>query len=87
MRTIRELTGCRLDYVSDQRRPGDQLVYVTDYSKLQRHTGWKPQMNLRQTLELLREFWEENQMVLATQTVPAALETLAAASGNSERAA
>jgi dTDP-D-glucose 4,6-dehydratase len=63
------------------------LVYVTDYSKLQRHTGWKPQFNLRQTLELLREFWEENQMVLSEQAVPAPLETLAAATGNSERAA
>jgi CDP-paratose 2-epimerase len=87
MRTIKELTGCRLEHVPDQRRPGDQLVYVTDYSKLQRHTGWKPQFNLRQTLELLREFWEENQMLLSTQTVPASLETLVAATGNSERAA
>jgi dTDP-D-glucose 4,6-dehydratase len=63
------------------------LVYVTDYSKLQRHTGWKPQLNLRQTLELLREFWEENQMLLAGGAVHAPLETLVAASGNSERAA
>ena len=87
MRTIKELTGGCLEHVPDQRRPGDQLVYVTDYSKLQRHTGWKPQFNLRQTLELLREFWEENQMVLSEQAVPAPLETLAAATGNSERAA
>jgi len=87
VRTIKELTGGRLEHVPDQRRPGDQLVYVTDYSKLQRHTGWKPQFNLRQTLELLREFWEENQMVLSEQAVPAPLETLAAATGNSERAA
>src|ERR1051325_1180418 len=44
--TIEDLTGCHLDHVADESRPGDQLVYVTDYSKLQRHTGWRPLMNL-----------------------------------------
>jgi CDP-paratose 2-epimerase len=85
--TIAELTGCHLDHVADESRPGDQRVYVTDYSKLQRHTGWKPQINLRQTLELLQEFWEENRTVIASRTAPPPVETFAAISGQSGRAA
>jgi CDP-paratose 2-epimerase len=85
--TIEDLTGRRLDFVSDERRPGDQLVYVTDYGKLQRHTGWKPQMNLRQTLQLLTEFWEESRSVIVSRPEAPPLEPLAVATINSERAA
>ena len=84
MRTIEQLTGCRLDHVSDECRPGDQLVYVTDYSKLQRHTGWKPLFNLKQTLELLRDFWEENQRLIEGRAAPAPIETFASMNRDSE---
>src|SRR5215472_15698633 len=62
---IRALTGCELDYVRDECRPGDQPVYITDYTKIQRDTAWKPQISVKQTLELLREFWEENRENIA----------------------
>ena len=87
IQTIEELTGCHLDHVADESRPGDQLIYVTDYSKLHRHTGWKPQINLRQTLELLHAFWEENRGVIAGRTVPAPVETFAMVTETSGRAA
>src|SRR6185312_12398349 len=63
METIRKLTGVKLDYFMDRARPGDQLVYITDYSKLRSHIGWKPQIGIEQTLKLLRQFWQENQAV------------------------
>ena len=62
---IELLTGHRLECVLDEPRVGDQLIYVTDTGKLQRHTGWKPEINLEKTIRLLREFWEENHAVLA----------------------
>lgn len=62
---IQAATDHRLEYVLDDCRPGDQLVYVTDFGKLQRHVGWRPDINVRQTLELLRKFWHENQEVVA----------------------
>ena len=62
---IESLSGRGLQYVRDEWRPGDQPFYVTDYSKLQRDTGWKPLISLRRTLELLREFWEENRENIA----------------------
>jgi CDP-paratose 2-epimerase len=63
MEKIRKLTGVTLKYYMDKARPGDQLVYITDYGKLRSHTGWKPQITVEQTLKLLQEFWQENQTV------------------------
>jgi CDP-paratose 2-epimerase len=61
---IEQLAGHRLQYATEAARPGDQLVYITDYSKLRRHTGWKPEIDVSKTLELLQQFWEANQGVL-----------------------
>jgi CDP-paratose 2-epimerase len=63
IREIKQSTGRQLEYVLDERRPGDQLFYITDYRKLQTHTGWEPEIELKQTLRLLRTFWEENQEI------------------------
>ena len=48
-----------------ERRPGDQLVYVTDNGKIHRDTGWKPEIGLKKTVRLLQEFWEQNHGMLA----------------------
>jgi CDP-paratose 2-epimerase len=85
--SIEELTGRRLHHISDEARPGDQPVYITDYGKLQRHTGWKPQFCLKDTLELLREFWTENQTVISRHGLATVPETYAAATEASGRAA
>lgn len=61
---IQALTGHRLEYVLDECRLGDQPVYITNYSKLQRHTGWAPQMGLKRTVELLCGFWERNRALI-----------------------
>ena len=69
---IAALTGARLEYVLDERRPGDQQVYVTDFAKLHHHTGWKPEISVKRTVELLRNFWEENRELVAERpAVPA----------------
>ena len=65
MDLIETLTGHRLDFIMDRRRVGDQPVYVTDTGKIQRHTGWKPEVSLRKTVQLLCDFWEQNHAVLA----------------------
>lgn len=61
---IERRVGYRLEYVLEHSRPSDQLVYLTNYGKLERDTGWKPEIDLEGTLELLRQFWEENQRAL-----------------------
>jgi len=57
---IKQLTGMRLDYEFDRVRPGDQPLYVTDFSKLRHHTGWSPQVRLREVLENIYGFWKQN---------------------------
>ena len=74
---IERLIGYRLEYALERRRPGDQLVYLTDYGKLERHTGWRPEIDLEKTLELLLEFWEENQRSLTGRRPIAAKEAAA----------
>ncbi len=84
---IDQLTGHRLEHASYERRPGDQLVYVTDYGKLQADTGWKPEINLTQTLRLLQQFWKENQEALSATAVTAPGEPLAIAAEEASRRA
>ncbi len=54
------LTGRRMECVLNERRVGDQLVYITDNSKIQHDTGWKPEIGLRKTFVFCSEFWEQN---------------------------
>ncbi len=60
---IRRFTGHHLDYDNQSVRPGDQPLYVTDYSKLRRHTGWEPRMSIEQILENMYEWWKENREI------------------------
>jgi CDP-paratose 2-epimerase len=73
---IERLTGRRIDYVHDRRRIGDQLVYITDFSKLRRHTGWEPQVDVRTTLATMAEWWRSHRALfeaeLATVAAPGA---------------
>jgi len=66
---IAEVTGKRIHYTLQRPRPGDQLFYVTDYDKLKKHTGWKPQRNLRQTIQAIYAWWKEHRQ---EERVPAA---------------
>jgi CDP-paratose 2-epimerase len=77
---IEALTGKRLKHTQDRRRPGDQLIYVTDYSKLMRDTGWKPRCSLRQTLQAIHEFWNEHPEIFGGVRATPDLEGVVAAS-------
>jgi len=59
MDEIEGLTGERIRYTRSERRPGDQQIYISDYSKLALHTGWKPRSSVRQTLSAIYAFWQE----------------------------
>ena len=68
---IESLTGRRPEYVTEPRRSGDQLVYITDVSKLQRDTGWQPHTSVQQTLEAIYAWWKKNKdLVPAPAAVP-----------------
>jgi CDP-paratose 2-epimerase len=57
---IEKVTGKKIQYTSRRTRPGDQLFYVTDFTKLLRHTGWTPKRSVRQTIEAIYQ-WRKKQ--------------------------
>lgn len=84
---IETLTGHVLNYSNDRRRPGDQLVYVTDYSNLMRDTGWKPRSSVKQTLSVIYEFWNEHPEIFGSAYVEPDPSPIAAALALLERTA
>ncbi len=68
---VEEVSGRRVRYEHDERRPGDQLVYITDTGKLQRDLGWKPRYNVRQTLGEIYAWWKQNRELFAPAAMPA----------------
>jgi CDP-paratose 2-epimerase len=38
-------------------RPGDQPLYISDTSKLEKMTGWRPRRSIADTLASIRQFW------------------------------
>jgi CDP-paratose 2-epimerase len=70
---IESLTGRSMKCVVHERRPGDQLVYITDNSKIQRDTGWEPVIGLKKTVRLLQEFWQQNHGMLSKRRRSVAL--------------
>jgi CDP-paratose 2-epimerase len=67
---IQQITGRRLQFETQRPRPGDQLFYVTDFEKLHKHTGWKPQHNVRQTIQAILGWWKEQREI--TERIPLA---------------
>ena len=70
IKQIEVLTGCRLQFDRERVRPGDQAIYVTDFSKLRSSTGWEPRMNLEQILDNMYGWWKQNRELF--HTTPAA---------------
>jgi len=67
---IQQLTGRLLRYQFRPPRPGDQAIYVSDYSKLRSHVGWRPTVNVRDTLERIQNWWQTHRDSLEP-TLPA----------------
>ena len=71
MEEIESVTGQRIRFTFQAPRPGDQLFYVTDFAKLSRHTGWKPERSLRQTIQDIYEWSNERPADRELVAIPA----------------
>jgi CDP-paratose 2-epimerase len=69
MEEVKLLTGRKLEYETRPMRPGDQLVYVTDFTKLRRDTGWQPQIRLHETLDKMYSWWKRNRELFVASPV------------------
>jgi CDP-paratose 2-epimerase len=51
----------RVRYRFCPARPGDQPVYITDFSKFSAHTQWAPQRSVSQTVDDISDWYKRNQ--------------------------
>lgn len=51
-------------------RPGDQPIYITDFSKFTGHTNWRPEIRLSQTIEDISQWYHANRLVFAPAPFP-----------------
>jgi CDP-paratose 2-epimerase len=65
---VEKITGREVHYKFEPARPGDQLFYVTDFSKLRQHTGWRPRLNVRETLMAIQDWRKRYTKSLAPAT-------------------
>src|SRR6266550_7351253 len=62
---IEKLLHKRVSYRFHEGRPGDQSIYVTDFTKLRQHVGWSPRISVPQTLENIHDWWKHNKQLFA----------------------
>jgi CDP-paratose 2-epimerase len=62
IKLIEQKTGCSPKLAFKEVRPGDQPLYISDTSKLERHTGWKPRRSIAETLQSIYSFWKSQQL-------------------------
>ncbi len=60
LRLIEETCHVPVQAACGPARPGDQLLYVSDYSRFSTHTGWTPRRSLEQTVRDIAAFWHAN---------------------------
>jgi len=76
MQLISTSTGKALHVSFAPGRTGDQPAYVTDYTKLHGHTGWRATTSVAETLSKMQR-WLQNKPALVQET-PEQLENLVA---------
>jgi CDP-paratose 2-epimerase len=65
LRDIERRTGSPLHLEYSDTRPGDQPLYISDTSKLQRYTGWRPSRSLDHIFEDIHRFWLKSHEAIA----------------------
>lgn len=65
---IEHLTGIAPRCTHSDVRPGDQPLYISDISKIELHTGWRPRRSLEVTLRDLHSFWQAHRDLILELT-------------------
>jgi CDP-paratose 2-epimerase len=74
LKQIEHKTGRPLHLHYREIRPGDQPLYISDTSKLQQYTGWKPRRTVADILQAIHDFWSENRGRLGLEPAPEVLQ-------------
>jgi len=60
----------RVKYRFRPARPGDQPIYISDFSKFSEHTNWRPEIRLSQTIEDISHWYNGNRMAFVPTPFP-----------------
>ena len=58
--SLSDVKNIKIDVDENRLRPIDADLQVPDTTKFSSHTGWKPEISFRQTMEDLLNFWRQN---------------------------
>jgi CDP-paratose 2-epimerase len=67
--SIESLLHKKIRYRFCDNRPGDQHIYISDFSKLNHDVGWSPTIAVQQTIENIFKWWKQNQAVFAPKVL------------------
>ena len=67
LRECERRTGLPLHLEYTAARPGDQPLYISDTTKLQARTGWKPRRSLDDILRDIEGFWHKNHKLISSE--------------------
>lgn len=62
---IQQITGEQPNLRYSEVRPGDQPLYISDTTMIERTTGWRARRSIAQTLRHIHNFWHANSDVIA----------------------
>ena len=65
IRLLEHQFGRRLEYTLAERRPGDQLVYISDIRKAKAKFGWEPRVGPAEGVAKLAEWLRQNERLFA----------------------
>ena len=57
---LEKLLNKKIIYSSDEGRPGDQPIYISDIRKAQKDFGWKPGIGFEKGLEMMINWLKKN---------------------------
>jgi CDP-paratose 2-epimerase len=60
----------RVKYRLCAARPGDQPIYVTDFTKFSQHTRWRPERRLSQTIDDISRWYNANRPIFVPTEFP-----------------
>ncbi len=63
---LEELVGRKMNYIFEDQRPGDQLIYISDISKVHDKLGWTPKTSVNEGVKKLVDWVFENQKLVKT---------------------
>jgi CDP-paratose 2-epimerase len=62
---LSRLLGCKVEVTFKDWRPGDQRIYISDISKAERDFGWSPKVGVKEGIEHLYRWVDQNKQIMA----------------------